>query len=260
MRRKALVLVAAVAFLLAASGGLARMHGQAADAPATTGRRSLADWLLGRKPLHNSGGGGCSCDPCSSQDCPNYCTDCTTKDTCYCDPCSSQDCPNYCTDCTTKDTCYCDPCSSQDCPNYCTDCTTKDTCYCDPCSSQDCPNYCTDCATKDTCYCDPCSSQDCPTYCDVCSEDPCCGISCTSPEECCGGECVDKSSDNANCGKCGEICDTANHFTCQNGSCACEQGYTPVGDLCCQEVPNCSAYDANCHCTGCSTWVEVCAA
>jgi hypothetical protein len=64
----------------------------------------------------------------------------------------------------------------------------------------------------------------------------------------CGGQCIDLSSDAANCGSCGQVC--AQGQPCAGGSCGCPAGATPCGGKCKQ-----LSYDAD-NCGSCG---HVCA-
>jgi hypothetical protein len=54
-------------------------------------------------------------------------------------------------------------------------------------------------------------------------------IQCQS-NTCCGGHCVNKSNDKANCGGCGNAC--ASNQGCSNGMCACNASSCGGSDLC----------------------------
>jgi hypothetical protein len=59
----------------------------------------------------------------------------------------------------------------------------------------------------------------------VCTKD----IQCQS-NTCCGGRCVNKSNDKANCGSCGNAC--ASDQSCNNGACACSGSTCGGSHLC----------------------------
>ncbi len=74
-----------------------------------------------------------------------------------------------------------------------------------------------------------------------------------APQMNCGGTCVNTNTDNANCGTCGEVCDTGAGESCTNGLC-CPTGQTNCGGTCVNVNTN------NAHCGGCAgtTGADVC--
>jgi hypothetical protein len=220
------------------------------------------------EPQGNDGGepcvgAGCGCkvdgdctDPVNKKCVAGTCAECTTDpDSCplgrYCLAGSdaSTNAVNACAPgCTTDDGCkalspaapYCDPQRHQ-----CVACRGK----------ADCPNAGQDCSPAGLCA-DTCRSDggSCPTAGDVC----------------CGGFCVDPSSDVFNCNGCGKKCGGSNPLCCAG---ACKAGLTDVQNcgqcgLACLSgahgAPSCAAGSCkwNCdkgfsHCatgnTGCET-------
>lgn len=75
---------------------------------------------------------------------------------------------------------------------------------------------------------------------------------CSSPLVSCGNACVDPSSDEANCGGCGQDCDPG--AVCTSGNCNCPPNTTDCGNGCTtglQTDPlNCGTCGNNCDATG----------
>jgi hypothetical protein len=97
------------------------------------------------------------------------------------------------------------------------------------------------------------TSSDCPGTGQVCVVGACVacgqpgsdGKSCSSGGgSCCGGKCVDSSTDGANCGGCGTVC--ANGSTCAGGSCTCGASIA----TCVAGTAKCSACGATRMCQG----------
>lgn len=83
-----------------------------------------------------------------------------------------------------------------------------------------------------------------------------CGVSCNQaafPTYCSAGHaCVDTSSDNANCGVCGNACTNA---TCAGGHCVCNSGFSTCGSACIDlmnDGSNCGACGHSCAGATCS--------
>jgi hypothetical protein len=84
-----------------------------------------------------------------------------------------------------------------------------------------------------------CAGQCCAagvTTCQGTGRNSTCG-SCPTGQVVCGGQCVDTSTDLANCGGCGNAC--AEGKTCQGGACVCPTGTTVCGNTCCAEGQLC---------------------
>ena len=81
----------------------------------------------------------------------------------------------------------------------------------------------------------------------------CNGSSCTAPSQCCGGtQCLDVTTDAANCGMCGKSCPSG--FGCTGGNCTCVGKVCSAGNVCCTtgcsdtqtDVRNCGACGVAC--------------
>jgi hypothetical protein len=88
-----------------------------------------------------------------------------------------------------------------------------------------------------------CGNQCCsapPNGTPVCSQDGQCSFTCNSGFTACNGQCIDTTSDPANCGGCGNACaaPTGGTATCNSGQCSqeCPSGQEPFNGAC---VPKC---------------------
>ena len=86
---------------------------------------------------------------------------------------------------------------------------------------------------------------------------------CTGSLSLCGTGCIDTTTNNANCGKCGNAC--ASPRTCGSGTCACPSGYTDCNGQCVDtkiDAQNCGGCGKPCTgaCTGGSCQASACAA
>jgi hypothetical protein len=71
-----------------------------------------------------------------------------------------------------------------------------------------------------------------------------CGdVCCPYGQSCCNNQCTNLSSDDSNCGACGNVCGTGNpHIvqpTCQHGACVCPAPYPTCGKQCCGAHDTC---------------------
>jgi hypothetical protein len=91
-------------------------------------------------------------------------------------------------------------------------------CECPAATPDVCSNICVDQQSNDD-YCGPscanCLMSTNPTG-FTCRNGTC---MCQQGLDVCGGACVNKSTDNNNCGYCGTACNTANNENCANGVC-----------------------------------------
>ncbi len=172
--------------------------------------------------------GSSLCAHCGAQACCNgICTD-TNTDTNNCGQCGNACLPGPSPDCVMG-LCGCSGFSGQACAAG------------DTCCSNGCKNLLTD-----TSNCGECGKK-CSAG-QVCSNGTCscgsAGAQCTGTQICCpagspSATCVDKNTDNKNCGYCGNQCQ--NNGACVNGLCPtanCGPGGTPcpTGQQCCPNI------------------------
>ncbi len=76
-------------------------------------------------------------------------------------------------------------------------------------------------------------------------------VSCNLPAEACNNQCIDTSSDAANCGGCGLMCPTGSQ--CGGGECTCNPGLSACSQGCVNKLSdgeNCGACNNNCATQG----------
>jgi hypothetical protein len=86
------------------------------------------------------------------------------------------------------------------------------------------------------CECTPCASNQRQAG-SATSKAGCFCAPCPSGQIGCNTECVDSTSDSNNCGGCGIRCPTGS--MCRGGSCLCQDGDSPCGNICCDELYDC---------------------
>ena len=105
-------------------------------------------------------------------------------------------------------------------------------------NSQCCSGYC---QNGEKCTCPPAPA---------CTTPPNNTCPCPSGQTCCSGTCTDLSSDNNNCGSCGNKCDACS--TCQSGTCvsSCASGQVCLNGSCCAICGGATCCGPTCTCCG----------
>jgi hypothetical protein len=203
---------------------------------ATLSAAMLATWPFGRALASNS---ACAhfCDAVFGPDTPaaSQCISDAAHGKGLCHQCGSSAPSSIC--CSRNSSGYCSSYSNAQCS-----CDSGHCLKCDSASA----TCISACGPNQVCQNGQCVTP-CTTIGGSCSQS---GDCCSGA--CCNGTCTDLSSNNNNCGTCGNICDACS--TCQSGTCvsSCPSGQACLNGTCCEACSGSTICPGPCGAPGCN--------